>query len=311
MRILYGSNPFQISKDIKKEYNLHKLSYKHILLVYATFLYHYPEEINILKLIKIINNTIMKNEYRGMYIDNKFINFRNTYYKSIKEIIRFKDNNNKRREVEINLIDRTKLDIRKSNNASSPNFFHSIDSGICLSIIKTFLFNNKFILTIHDAFMVYEEDSIMITQEYNKELYKYNSKIVDLIDDVIDKIKFTKKDNEFIINYQEKLKFRRTIYKNMSSELLNSKFSLKRGYHTSKVNNEIIRYEIKLSSLDTELRYFLKLLVDEIKMIPIKILVTAKVQIYSYHLKKRGGYRQKVSSRLFSLDKIEDCIEEF
>ena len=56
MRILYGSNPFQISKDIKKEYNLHKLSYKHILLVYATFLYHFPEEINILKIIKTINN---------------------------------------------------------------------------------------------------------------------------------------------------------------------------------------------------------------------------------------------------------------
>jgi uncharacterized protein YjbI with pentapeptide repeats len=311
MRILYGSNPFQISKDIKKEYNLHKLSYKHILLVYATFLYHFPEEINILKIIKTINNTIIKNENRGMYIDNNFISFRNTYYKSTKEIIRFKDNNNKRREVEITLIDKTKLDIRKSNNASSPNFFHSIDSGICLSIIKTFLFNSKFILTIHDAFMVYEEDSIMITQEYNKELYRYNSKIIDLIDDVIDKVKFTKTDNEFIINYQEKLKCRRKIYRNMSSELLNSKFSLKRGYHTSKENNEIIRYEIKLSSLETSLPYFLQLLLNEIKLIPIQILVTARVQIYSFNVKYNGGYRQKVSSKVFTLDKIEDCIEEF
>jgi hypothetical protein len=51
MRILYGSNPYQISKDIKAEYDIPKLSYKHTLLIYASFLYHYKEEINVLNIL--------------------------------------------------------------------------------------------------------------------------------------------------------------------------------------------------------------------------------------------------------------------
>jgi hypothetical protein len=183
MRILYGSNPYQISKDIKAEYDIPKLSYKHILLIYASFSYHYNEEINVLNIIKLINTNLMKVKESVIYVNNYFIIFENTYYKKIKESIKFEDRNNKIREVEITIVDKTRLDKRKSTNASFLNLFHSINSGVCLSIIETFLNKNKFLLTTHDAFIIYESDSTLLLKEYNKELFNNHSKIINLIED--------------------------------------------------------------------------------------------------------------------------------
>ena len=51
MRVLYGSNPYQISNDFRSEYKIAKLSYKHITLIIASFKHHFPYESMALEII--------------------------------------------------------------------------------------------------------------------------------------------------------------------------------------------------------------------------------------------------------------------
>ena len=314
MRILYGSNPFQISKDIKCEFNLGKLSYKHIVLIYASFMFHYKDEIDVLNLIKIVNKYSLNEKFQGIAVDNGYVGFNNTYYKINKKSIRFKDSNDKSREVEIRLLDSSKIDKIKSNNASCANLFHSIDAGVCLTVVDKFQLKAKFILTIHDAFIIDDVDSDFLIDEYNLALFNFNDKVLSLVDGCIDDMKIAKKDDNFINRTIESLRKRRIGYMSNESRILSSKFSLKRQYSTlGHSSRSMIKYKhiIIVPSIESDLTYYLNIVVADIEKLSNYVLVNTNVQIYTHYVKYLSGYRQKVTSKLYTLDRFQTCLQDF
>lgn len=322
MRIIYGSNPYQISNDFRIEYSVNKLSYKHITLIYATFFYHFKDEIDVLKIIKMINRYTLKQYGKGIFVNNNFISYENTYYKNDIKSIKFRDNKNKIREVEVYLKS-PELDKIKSCNASCPNLFHSIDSEICLSIIEEYMKKEKFIFTIHDAFIVCKSDRFTLINYYNQFLYKQHDKLINLIESHINKIKFSKNDLEFINGYLDSIKLRKVSYTSNRNKMLKSKFTLKenvtREYHTSvyhHVNNKeeksgINTYTIDLKSHVNEIDTLLNLFADKLLDVYPNYFIPGYLQIYSQHIQYIGGANLRVSTPIFRLDQIHDCIEQF
>ena len=322
MRILYGSNPYQISNDFRNEYSINNLSYKHIIIIYATFFYNFNEEIDVLKIVKVLNRYMMKQNNRGIYVNNNFISYENTYYKTNTKSIKFRDKNNKIREVEVYLKS-SELDRNKSCNASSPNLFHSIDSEICLSIIEEFLNKDKFIFTIHDAFIIRKSDKLLLINLYNQFLYNQHSKLINLIESHIVQIKPTKKDLTFINDYLTSIKYRSIEYKSLSHKILSSNYTLKnnvkREFHTSRIINKLgkdfnesnHKYSIDLKPHVNEVDILLNVFADKLLSYYPNYFIPGYLMIYSQHIQYIGGPNLRVSSPLFRLDLVHDCIEQF
>ena len=318
MRILYGSNPYQISVDFRTEYSINNLSYKHITIIYAVFFYNFKDEINVLKVIKLLNKYMLKQNNRGISASSKFISYENTYYKTITRNIRFKDKSGKSRNVDIYLRS-SDLDLRKSSNASCPNLFHNIDSEICLSIIETFLDRGKFIFTIHDAFIVRKSDELLLIKLYNQYLYDQHNKIINLIESHLGVILPNVEDLTFINEYLTSIKVRRVSYNSISNQILSSKFTLKsntrRGFHTSKdltsQSTDNITYTIDLKSHVNEIDVLLNIFADKLLANYPDHFVPGYLQIYSRHIQYIGGPNLRVSTKVSRLDRIHSCIEEF
>ena len=323
MRILYGSNPYQISTDFRNEYSINNLSYKHITIIYAAFFHNFKDEIDVLKIIKMLNRYMMKHNSRGIYVNNNFISYENTYYKTNTKSIKFRDNNNKIREVEVYLKS-SELDINKSCNASCPNLFHSIDSEICLNIIEEFLDRSKFIFTIHDAFIIRKSDKELLIKLYNQYLFSQHTKLIDLIESHINIIKPTIKDLTFINNYLRSIKERKIEYKSLSNKMFSSNFTLKnnvkREFHTTIMNNKIgsdnnnnntHKYSIDLKPHVNEIDILLNLFADKLLSYYPNYFIPGYLMIYSQHIQYIGGPSLRVSSPLFRLDQVHECIEQF
>jgi hypothetical protein len=318
MRILYGSNPYQISIDLKAEYSIANLSYKHITVIYAVFFYNFEDEINVLKIIKLLNKYMVNQNSSGISASNKFISYSNTYYKTITRNIRFRDKSGKLRDVDVYLRS-SDLDLRKSTNASCPNLFHNIDSEICLSIIETFLSHDKFIFTIHDAFIIRKSDELLLIRLYNQFLYDQHNKIINLIESHIDLIVPSHDDLTFINNYLGSIKARKLKYNLLSHQILSSQFTLKsctkREIHTSKelevqsVDN--LTYVIDLKSHVNEVDVLLNVFADKLLANYPDHFVPGYLQIYSRHIQYIGGPNLRVSTKVSRLDRIHNCIDEF
>lgn len=322
MRILYGSNPYQISKDFRSEYSNKHLSYKHILLIYATFFHQFKDEIDVLKVIKLLNKYMIKQNSRGLHINNNFISFTNTYYKVDYKSIKFRDNDNRIREVEVELISND-LDITKSCNASCPNLFHSIDSEICLSIIEEFLNNNKFIFTIHDAFIISECDKEILLSLYNKFLFNQHNKLSNLIESHYKLIKMNDNDDQFVRSYVKSLNERKESYVKRINLISNSKFTLKvnyKEYHCSALklsgidlseNKELIKYTLNLKAHVHNPDLLLNIFGDKLINYYPDSFLPGYIQIYSQHIQYIGGARFNVSSKPYRLDQFQECVQEF
>ena len=263
-RILYGSNFNQIAKDFRKELSINKLSYKHIAVIYASFASLFPIEVNTLKIIKLLQKGSMNYSNKGLTIENSFISFNNTYYSKHEKTCKFTDNKGKYRTLHYYIIDKVKIDKRKGTNSCAANFFHNKDSEICLSVIHAFTNNNMFLLTVHDAFIIFHKDRDKLLKYYNNSLYSLNSSITTTIDKTIESIKLPKKDKQFITDYKNKLLARQRDFRLHKNRILNSPYTLKRDFSTSNDKPTIIKYSIKLPDLDEDINNYLNLLKDEL-----------------------------------------------
>ena len=66
MRVLYGSNPFQISKDFRNEYKINNKSFKHMTLTIASFTYWYSYETEALEIINTLYSVESINSNEGL-----------------------------------------------------------------------------------------------------------------------------------------------------------------------------------------------------------------------------------------------------
>ena len=310
MRILYGSNAYQISQDLKKEYKINNLSYKHITLIIASFKSSYPYESECLDIIKILNKLEINHNKEGLRVNNKFIQYSNTYYKTNKPTLDFKDNSGKRRRVELNVVESDKIDTRKSNTASCPNLFHSLDSFVCIQTIRNFINNNLFIYTTHDSFRVNSRniDELLIT--YNNNLFSLNDTITNLINNSLNKYNTPKNDINKLKLYNNSILNRKDSFIKLKDKIIKSKFTLSREYTTS-TNNELIRHEINIPTNKYNTYDYFNMLNNEIQNIPVDKRYKIHVNIYSNHIYYIGGYTHKISTKLFRLVDFMTAINEF
>jgi hypothetical protein len=337
MRILYGSNPFKISQDFRREYNLPKLSYKHITLVFAVFEFKYDVEIQALKTIRLLNHGHIRKNNKGLVINNGFIEFSSTYYKTYKEVITFKDRNNKSRSASVDLLCKPiKVDTRKSNTSSLPNLFHSIDSSICGNIIKKFTKNKLFIVPVHDAFTVQNKDRSTLVKTYNEMLFNHSNYMHDLIVANKDKIKITKREKIELDDYVVKLNTNKLNFMRYKSNILNSQFSLKQEVSHSKDGNltvrkfssvgsyykhdnhtdnhtdknEILKYTINMPDNVNSVEYC-HMLVNLLENSEKVSFMKGNIQLYSHHIALHGSYTNKVSTRIHPISNMRGCVDEF
>ena len=227
MRFLYGSNSYTISKDIRNKTGTLKMSSKHISLILALFFNEFKIEYMMLKLLSESNSINIKSTGQGLTIDNGFTKYSNTYMAKDTNQFKFRSKG-KLHRVEW-YESSHKINVRKSNISVRPNAFHSIDSFICLNVIKDFLSSDKNIVTIHDAYIVNHKDKECLIKSYNKQLLNINISIVDILSNTINNCKVTpqfKINAEAIISSvnDRKSKF---YHDNLDKVVYNSKFSLK------------------------------------------------------------------------------------
>lgn len=98
MRILYGSNPYTIASDYRKQG--YKVKYIHIAVIYASFKFEFDFENSILDSIKKLNLESLTTHNRGLMVENNFTKFINTYYKRSTERLQFIDDCAQMRSVE-------------------------------------------------------------------------------------------------------------------------------------------------------------------------------------------------------------------
>lgn len=311
MRILYGSNPYQISLDVRSNLAITNLSYKHILMIYASFIYNFTLEGEALKIIKLLNNKSIKLSGRGLVMNNSLIQFSNTYYKRDKIDLKFRDNSNKPRSVEIYSLDKSKVDTRKSNNACCPNYFHSLDSYICLGTLGSFQNLDKFIVPVHDSFTINKCDEELLYKSYNELLYSCKDNFVNLIDSSIDSsIDLNAKHSVKVNSYRNSLMGRNTSFAGYKQSILGSKATLKREFSTKIVNptDVLLSYVLDLPT-NTSSDDFVKRMISNTNL--NHNLSNVSLQIYSKYLPYLGGYRRSVSSRVYKLADGYTCLQEF
>ena len=223
MEYLYGSNAFSIALKFRNVRNIN-ISYKHVIIIIACFYNKYSFEYNIITNIKYINKLHVKKYNTGLRFSNGFIEFNNTYMKEIKHRINLKDTKGYKNIKSTWTSYINSNDLRKSNNACCANLFHNLDSGVVLTILETFLNNNKFILTIHDAFIISEIDRYYLIKCFNKYMFDNNSTVlIDLFSNNLHLCKGTKLKE--ITNIIETLKVR--LVNIDISKVYKSKYSLK------------------------------------------------------------------------------------
>jgi len=314
MRMLYGSNPYQISKDLRSEYNISKLSYKHITLIIASFRFYFPYESKALEIIKTLNKIEINNNSKGLIINNSFIQYSNAYYKVNKPTLDFKDNKGKRRRVELSVVTDKIVDKRKSNTASCPNLFHSLDSFICISTIEKFIDDDLFIYTTHDSFRINSNCTSKLLMAYNTNLFALNDFLTTIIQRSIDNNKMPKKQRNELVAYHKSINMRREAYIGFNKRIMKSQYTLSREYSTSATkteSNQLYRYEIHVPSDKYDTSEYLNVINDELNAIPVDKRYTSYVNIYSNHIYFVGGYSQKVSTKVFKLYNFRDAINEF
>jgi len=327
MRMLYGSNPYQIASDYRNEFHLKQLKTVHIKLIFELFKYEFTIECNVLKVLRMLNKGSIKMNNKGLLIDNKYTSFTSTYYKVNKSTLRFKDNKGKLREVEWYLVI-DEIDTRKSNIAFPANYFHSLDSLICLNIIMSFLNKDKFILTIHDAFLISKDDEDLLLKEYNYNLFSIRDQLINLIEDNICKIKLNKQEMKDVEDLLCLLKCRRENYFNKMKNCIYSKTSLKkentsnstslvsRRYmstttDTNNNNNEILTFEMSLPNTEIDIKYLLNYIRLQVNNNVKHFPPESKVRFYYNSRNKLWGNKQKVSTRSYSIYEISNCLSEF
>ena len=121
-----------------------------------------------------------------------------------------------------------------------------------------------FLLTVHNAFIIFHKDRDKLLKYYNNSLYSLNSSITTTIDKTIESIKLPKKDKQFITDYKNKLLARQRDFRLHKNRILNSPYTLKRDFSTSNDKPTIIKYSIKLPDLDEDINNYLNLLKDEL-----------------------------------------------
>lgn len=215
LRLLYGSNPRTIAQDFKKDYGISWVSYKHMQLIILLFKYHFPYETKMLAAIKRWNTRLIKSRKkgahkRGLYIDNQYTWFYNTYQTLNKTALYFNAWNHKKNkwntkphEITIQII-ADKIDLRKSNTSLIPNIFHSIDAGICCNIIEVFQNQGQYICTVHDAYLIEEHNAYLLYELYNEGLINNLTYIQDLIKHPKNQI-ITTREQDLIIELNKRL----------------------------------------------------------------------------------------------------------
>jgi DNA-directed RNA polymerase len=90
----------------------------------------------------------------GMIIQN--------YFKSKKEVFTHQLNRKKHKFILKERIEPNILDTVKSKRGIVPNVIHSMDSSHLNLIVKEFIKNDLFILTIHDCFIINPNDFLLL-----------------------------------------------------------------------------------------------------------------------------------------------------
>lgn len=178
MRTLYGSNSFTIASSFRIDEN--RCSCKHINLILDVFKSEFKHEFDVMKILRKVSSLYYKVYGSPFRIDGKYISFDNYYRKSAEDELNFEDSNGKAHRVSFQ-IETTAYDARKSSNAICPNFFHSIDSSVCMDVIKDFMNNKLGIITIHDAFMIDPINIRKLNTSYNYHMLSHNDTLRNLL----------------------------------------------------------------------------------------------------------------------------------
>jgi len=227
MRMSYNSNAWAISKSYLAETQIN-ISPAHVIIVLAEFYDNFPFEYKTLQIIPKLNDIYTGTLGHGIKVDNRFISFDNTYLVDEKYDVEFYDHNGKRRVVE-KYKRGSDINYSKSAMASNANLFHSVDSGACCTTIRKFLDCKKFIYTIHDAFVINEEDESFLKLTYNEALLSYHKQLINIFQKAIDMFGPHSEDMLSIIKINDELKFRLIEFEKYKTQIVNSTGSLKKS----------------------------------------------------------------------------------
>ena len=175
-----------------------------------------------------MNGHLHKVNGQGLSIKSKYISFNNIYHTENKSSIQFKDLNGLNFKCEFKY-STNKHNIKKSNSSIRPNLFHNIDAATMYYVISEFKKLGKFILTIHDAFIINSADELLLFKSYNKGLYQQRNTYISILQNNIESI--TNKALKIeCLNILEILLKRNIDVELLEKEILEAKFSLKEEF---------------------------------------------------------------------------------
>lgn len=189
MRILYGSNPYTISKEYRKKLGYRikyrSLSYRHIHVILGKFIKEFPLEYKLMMILPKINGASLKKNNVGVTVNTGNLSFSNTYSTVEKRRIGFMNKDtSKISKVEWSLYT-DKINIRKSNISFRANLFHAVDSSICTYVIDNMIIDDS-IVTVHDAFIIKENSYSKLKEIYKHALIKSMEILPTLLNENID-----------------------------------------------------------------------------------------------------------------------------